>query len=178
MWLFWFWATCPSRLSRLEDVPVFLYPGNGGLPHQQAQKHQEQHPQQEERHSDRAKPDQRVERKPPGAGNRKGEGEHKQDQVIFIAALAVPEAVLHMYAQESDQHHCGNQQRGQRREQSQRHQQAAQRLAQCRSESPPLRRTQPERFKEFGSSLQSLPAEKTEELLCSMSEKDKSKRQM
>src|SRR5579883_1273788 len=76
-------ATCSSRHSRLEDVPVFLHPGNGRLPHQQAQKHQEERSRQEERQSGRAEPDQCVEREPPGPGNRQGECEHKQDQVIF-----------------------------------------------------------------------------------------------
>ena len=89
--------------------------------------------------------DEPVQREGARAFNREGERTPDEGQVVFVASVRTPEAVLKMNFVNCDGHRAEDHRRPQRAEQSGRCQRTTDRLAQCGRQCLLLRRMQSER---------------------------------
>src|SRR5579883_1143061 len=115
----------------------------------------------------------RIERELPGPHNTDSYSNGEQDQVVFIAALAVPEALWPVNFRNSHEHNPTDEQRGDRSDEANRQQEATDKLTQSSDNCPPASRAKPQMCHHLAGSGQSMAAKDAREFLGAMSNKDK-----
>src|SRR5579875_897693 len=120
----------------------------------------------------------RIERELPGPHNTNSYSNGEQDQVVFIAALAVPEALRPVNFRNGHEHNPTDEQCSDRSDTANRQQEATNKLTQSSDNCPPAGRAQLQLCHHLACSGQPMTAEDAKEFLGAMSNKDETSNEM
>src|SRR5579884_659586 len=114
----------------------------------------------------------RIERELPGPHNTDSYSNGEQDQIILIAALAVPEALWPVNFRNGHEHNPTDKQCSDRSDEANRQQEATDKLTQSSNNRPQASRAKSQMCHHLTGSGQPMAAEEAKEFLDAMSNKD------